>query len=302
MFFSMAAGVYLAFINVYLYDLGFSTMQIGIVSAIVPVAALGLQLVFGVIADRVKLKNSVALLLLVLLIVTAGLFLLFRRREDIIKIVLLMSVWTGVHAGLLSISTAIILENMQRYGHEGRFGRVRLSYSLGYAAATGSLGWLFNRSIVWIFPACMVFAMLALVPLLAMPKSLGKPDSGVHVPWYRIFTYKRMMSLLGIALLLCVSNGFVYTFMPVYFMQVGGNNELYGYAVLLMTVALIAASVWSIFHIKLDAIPDLSDVQVIIIADAEGQNPETIDKQVTYPLASAMMGVPRATAKAVTTP
>src|SRR6478735_1258770 len=66
--------------------------------------------------------------------------------------------------------------------------------------------------------------------------------------------------------------------------------------VLLMTVALIAASVWAVFHIKLDAIPDLSDVQVIIIADAQGQNPETIDKQITYPLTSAMMGVPRATA------
>src|SRR6478609_10142309 len=65
---------------------------------------------------------------------------------------------------------------------------------------------------------------------------------------------------------------------------------------LMMTMALIAASVWAVFHLKLDAIPDLSDVQVIILADAEGQNPETIDKQITYPLASAMMGVPRATA------
>jgi Cu(I)/Ag(I) efflux system membrane protein CusA/SilA len=68
------------------------------------------------------------------------------------------------------------------------------------------------------------------------------------------------------------------------------------FLVLLMTVALIAASVWAVFHIKLDAIPDLSDVQVIVLADAEGQNPETLDKQVTYPLASALMGVPRATA------
>ena len=49
-------------------------------------------------------------------------------------------------------------------------------------------------------------------------------------------------------------------------------------------------------HLSLDAIPDLSDVQVIIVTNDEGQNPEVIDKQITYPLSSAMLSVPRATA------
>jgi Cu(I)/Ag(I) efflux system membrane protein CusA/SilA len=65
--------------------------------------------------------------------------------------------------------------------------------------------------------------------------------------------------------------------------------------VLLMTVMLIGASVWSAFRLSLDAIPDLSDVQVIVVTDFPGQSPQVVDDQVTYPLTTAMLSVPGAT-------
>jgi Cu(I)/Ag(I) efflux system membrane protein CusA/SilA len=68
------------------------------------------------------------------------------------------------------------------------------------------------------------------------------------------------------------------------------------FLVLLLTFALIAASIWATSRLRLDAIPDLSDAQVIIVTENEGQNPEVMDKQITYPLESAMLSVPRATA------
>ncbi len=66
--------------------------------------------------------------------------------------------------------------------------------------------------------------------------------------------------------------------------------------VALLTMMLVGAGVWSVFHIRLDAIPDLSDVQVIVTAEFEGQNPEVVDDQVTYPLTTAMLAVPGSTA------
>lgn len=66
--------------------------------------------------------------------------------------------------------------------------------------------------------------------------------------------------------------------------------------VALITLMLVGAGVWSVFHIRLDAIPDLSDVQVIVTAEFEGQNPEVVDDQVTYPLTTAMLAVPGSTA------
>ena len=67
--------------------------------------------------------------------------------------------------------------------------------------------------------------------------------------------------------------------------------------VALLTAALVALSIWTLFHLRLDAIPDLSDVQVIVTAEYPGQNPRVVDDQVTYPLASAMLSVPGSTAE-----
>src|SRR5207247_9692299 len=66
------------------------------------------------------------------------------------------------------------------------------------------------------------------------------------------------------------------------------------FLVLLLTVMLIGASVWAMLNLSLDAIPDLSDVQVIVVTDFEGQSPQVVDDQVTYPLTSAMLSVPGA--------
>src|SRR5262245_41251218 len=66
--------------------------------------------------------------------------------------------------------------------------------------------------------------------------------------------------------------------------------------VILLTAMLIGAGIWGVRGLPVDAIPDLSDVQVIITTEFPGQNPQVVDDQVTYPLASAMLGVPGSTA------
>ena len=61
--------------------------------------------------------------------------------------------------------------------------------------------------------------------------------------------------------------------------------------VLLLTAALVVAGVWAALRISIDAIPDLSDVQVIVITDYPGQAPQVVEDQVTYPLTTALAGV-----------
>ncbi|WP_428940516.1 efflux RND transporter permease subunit [Fontivita pretiosa] len=67
------------------------------------------------------------------------------------------------------------------------------------------------------------------------------------------------------------------------------------FLVLLLTGILIGLGTWATYNIRLDAIPDLSDVQVIIVTEYPGQNPQVVDDQVTYPLATAMLSVPGST-------
>ncbi len=64
--------------------------------------------------------------------------------------------------------------------------------------------------------------------------------------------------------------------------------------ILLLAILIAIWGVQSIKQIPLDAIPDLSDVQVIIKTSYPGQAPEVVEDQITYPLTSAMLGVPGA--------
>jgi Cu(I)/Ag(I) efflux system membrane protein CusA/SilA len=62
--------------------------------------------------------------------------------------------------------------------------------------------------------------------------------------------------------------------------------------VLLTTAALAGVGVWSLRTTAVDALPDLSDVQVIIRTSLPGQAPQIVENQVTYPLTTSMLSVP----------
>ncbi len=61
----------------------------------------------------------------------------------------------------------------------------------------------------------------------------------------------------------------------------------------LMTLALLAGGLYSLLRTPLAALPDLSDVQVIVYTEYPGQAPQVVEDQVTYPLTTAMLSVPK---------
>ena len=69
------------------------------------------------------------------------------------------------------------------------------------------------------------------------------------------------------------------------------NNK---FLMIIFTIALITLGIWALLNTKVDAIPDLSDVQVIIISEYPGQGPRIVEDQVTYPLTTKMLSVPYA--------
>jgi Cu(I)/Ag(I) efflux system membrane protein CusA/SilA len=64
--------------------------------------------------------------------------------------------------------------------------------------------------------------------------------------------------------------------------------------VILLTALLVGGGAWSAYRMSVDAIPDLSDVQVVIRTEYAGQAPQIVEDQVTYPLTTAMLAVPYA--------
>ena len=72
--------------------------------------------------------------------------------------------------------------------------------------------------------------------------------------------------------------------------QWSGRNP---FLILLATLFIVIAGVVAVIRTPIDALPDLSDVQVIVYTEFPGQAPQVVEDQVTYPLTTAMLAVPR---------
>ena len=70
------------------------------------------------------------------------------------------------------------------------------------------------------------------------------------------------------------------------------NNR---FMVVMLTIITVGLGIYAVKQTPLDALPDLSDVQVIIKTSYPGQSPQVVEDQVTYPLTTAMLSVPKAT-------
>jgi len=66
------------------------------------------------------------------------------------------------------------------------------------------------------------------------------------------------------------------------------------FLVIVVAIVLLLVGGWAMLNTPVDAIPDLSDVQVIVFTDYPGQSPQVVEDQVTYPLTTAMLSVPYA--------
>jgi Cu(I)/Ag(I) efflux system membrane protein CusA/SilA len=65
------------------------------------------------------------------------------------------------------------------------------------------------------------------------------------------------------------------------------------FLIVVLIAAIIGGGLWAIYHTPLDAIPDLSDVQVIVYTKWEDQSPTIVEDQVTYPIVTQLLSAPR---------
>ncbi len=65
------------------------------------------------------------------------------------------------------------------------------------------------------------------------------------------------------------------------------------FLVFLLVGFLTIWGIWAVFHTPLDAIPDLSDVQVIVFTDWPGRSPDLVEDQITYPIVSTLLAAPK---------
>src|SRR3982074_821362 len=72
-----------------------------------------------------------------------------------------------------------------------------------------------------------------------------------------------------------------------------GGSARNPFLVIVLTILGIAAGIYALYQTPLDAIPDLSDVQVIVYTDWEGRSPDLVEDQVTYPISTRFIAAPK---------
>src|SRR6266704_6819760 len=65
------------------------------------------------------------------------------------------------------------------------------------------------------------------------------------------------------------------------------------FLIIILAVFGIAGGIWALTKTPLDAIPDLSDVQVIVYTDWEGRSPDLVEDQITYPISTRFIAAPK---------
>src|SRR4030095_2321209 len=72
-----------------------------------------------------------------------------------------------------------------------------------------------------------------------------------------------------------------------------GGSASNKFLVLIFTIFAVAVGFYGLIHTPLDAIPDLSDVQVIVYTEWEGRSPDLVEDQITYPISSKFIAAPK---------
>jgi len=65
------------------------------------------------------------------------------------------------------------------------------------------------------------------------------------------------------------------------------------FLITILAILSVAGGIWALKRTPLDAIPDLSDVQVIVYTDWEGRSPDLVEDQITYPISARFIAAPK---------
>jgi PPP family 3-phenylpropionic acid transporter len=231
----LSNAVFGPFLARYLDSMGFSKSAIGFVIGWTPVVALLVQPVWGVLGDRVRVKNHLLIGLLAASTVIIALFPLHRGAAYVALLLVLLKVFQGP-AG--NMSSTIALEDLERRGRQ--FGPVRMAGTIGYMAYYVALGPVLAR---WGFTAAFLLSattlLAALMASLFLPKVTGHQSRTARVPYRALYGNPELILLVVFASLLMAMLYHYYNSATIYLRELTGSDSLGALAIALSTVGEI---------------------------------------------------------------
>lgn len=233
-------AIYLPYFNLYCYHLGFSGVQIGVLSALRSAVLVVFALVWGALADRFQGRRGIFILCSLAATAVWSGYLTTSRFGPMLAITVAHALF---FAPLISFLEAFSMDVLG--SRKQRYGRLRAWGSIGFILVVLAIGRLLeNRPVNLIVPLILVGSAVQAVFALSLPRPAGKP---ARRRWQGAEAMRRLRLwlFLGGAFLMLVSHGAYYGFFSIHLEVSGFSKSFIGMAWALASVAEIGVMIRS---------------------------------------------------------
>ncbi len=233
-------GIFLPYFNLYCYHLGFSGLQIGILSALRSLAMVLFPLIWGSLADRFQLRKPIYILCAFL---STSIWLLYLFFVDFWPMLIITAFYGIFYAPIISFLEAVTMDVLGK--EKKSYGRIRAWGSISFIVMVLVLGKiidLYSVDIILILilaGSLMLAAISTRIPAIkAKKKDLLKPGAG-------LLLQRRVIIFLFCAFLMLVSHGAYYGFFSIHLDNLGYGSTFIGIAWALASTAEILVMIKS---------------------------------------------------------
>lgn len=227
-------AVYNTYLNLYLDQIGFSASQIGIIISVSTVALLATQTFWGMLSDRMPVKNYVVSFLCLAAAVCAVSFYFTRNYWAVLLLVTAFSIF---YVPMVPLKDNITLEYLMTSRWD--YGWIRMGGTIGYAFMAVAAGYILKDQYASIFMLIAGSLVLFFLFFQKVPKVRGYGGQKKHPHLFReVLTQNRTLpGLIAFYLIYSLGISLFNNFYSLHFVDIGGNSQLVGWMMFMSSVA-----------------------------------------------------------------
>ncbi len=216
-------GVLIPFWSLYLKSLGYSSMAIGGLIAILPATKLVAPYIWGWLADYTRRSMFIIRIASVLALLS---FLLIFVSTQLWWLVVVMLLFSFFWNAILPQFEAMTLNHLGDDTH--RYSMIRLWGSLGFVFVAILIGYLLQHYTMDVVPMVVLITFIAIaISSFIVPEKLNTPHSE-HSPIWPVIKQPKIMAFLVVCFLMLCSHGPYYTFYTIYLEELGYSSYMIG--------------------------------------------------------------------------
>ena len=233
-------GIFLPYFNLYCYNLGFSGLQIGVLSGLRSVAMVIFPLVWGILADRLNMRRPIYILCN---FISAAVWAMFLVTTEFWPMLIIIAFYGMFYAPVISFLEAVTMDVL---GSEKKsYGRIRAWGSISFIVMVLALGKIIDLYSVDIIVVLILAGSLMLAVISLGIPAIAPAKKDLLAPGASSLLEKRVIIFLFCAFLMLFSHGAYYGFFSIHLANLGYGTTFIGITWALASTAEILVMIKS---------------------------------------------------------